>query len=139
MLKGIFKLRPTFPRYTVTYDSDIILSYIDSLPPNNILLLEMLTKKLVTLLCLLSGQRSQFMGALDWKFSHYPHGKFTFAVPKIIKTTRQSKHLQPLEYVNYSANKKLCIVEYLLEYKELEYFSNYIINTKPEEKTDLNK
>ena len=30
LLKGIFKLRPSFPRYTVIYDPDIILEYIDT-------------------------------------------------------------------------------------------------------------
>ena len=56
MLKGIFKLRPTFPKYTVIYHLDIILKYLDTLPNNSSLLMEDLTKKLCTLLCLLSGQ-----------------------------------------------------------------------------------
>ena len=50
MLKEIFKLRPTFPKYTVIYDPDIILTYVDTLPNNSALLLEDLTKKLWRLL-----------------------------------------------------------------------------------------
>ena len=38
MLKGIFKLRPTFPKYTC--DPGIILMYMDMLPNNSSLLLE---------------------------------------------------------------------------------------------------
>ena len=34
MLKGIFKQRPTFPKYTVVYNPDIILTYMDTLSNN---------------------------------------------------------------------------------------------------------
>ena len=44
MIKGSFKLRPSLPKYVTTYDPDIMLRYIDSLPHDNFLLLELLTK-----------------------------------------------------------------------------------------------
>ena len=66
MLKGILKPWPTFPKYTVIYDSDIILTYMGKLPNNSSLLLEDLTKKLCTL-CLLSSQRCQTIASLDLK------------------------------------------------------------------------
>ena len=34
LLKGVFRLRPTLPKYTVTYDPDIVLTYMNSLPKN---------------------------------------------------------------------------------------------------------
>ena len=43
MIKGRFKLRPSLPKYVTTYDPDIILRYIDSLPHDKFLLLELLT------------------------------------------------------------------------------------------------
>ena len=52
MLRGIFKLRPSFPKHVVTYDPNIVLKYMDSLPTNKDLSLELLTKKL----SFLSGQ-----------------------------------------------------------------------------------
>ena len=58
MIKGIFKFPPSLPKYIVTYDPDIILQYMDSLPANYLLSMDLLTKKLCFLLCLLSGQRS---------------------------------------------------------------------------------
>ena len=79
MLKEIFKLRLTFPKYTVIYDPDIILPYMDALPTNTSLLLEDLTKMLCTLLSLLSGQRCQTIASLDLKFSDQSSGNFTFA------------------------------------------------------------
>ena len=58
-LKGIFRERPQLPRYVQIYDPNIILEYANSLPANHELLLEQLSKKLATLLMLLSGQRGQ--------------------------------------------------------------------------------
>ena len=40
MLKGIFKLSPTFPKKAVMYDPGIILTYMDTLPNNSSLVLE---------------------------------------------------------------------------------------------------
>ena len=45
MIKRIFKLRPSLPKYVVTYDPDIILQYMDSLPANNLLSMDLLSIK----------------------------------------------------------------------------------------------
>ena len=58
MLRGIFKLRPSLPKHVVTYDPNIVLKYMGSFSINKDLSLELLTKKLCTLLCFFSGQRS---------------------------------------------------------------------------------
>ena len=34
LVKGIFKLRPSLPKYVATYDSEIILSFINQLLTN---------------------------------------------------------------------------------------------------------
>ena len=63
MIKGIFKLRLSLLKYVTTYDPDIILRYIDSLTHDKFLLLELSTKMLCTLLCLISGQHVQSLQA----------------------------------------------------------------------------
>ena len=78
MLRGIFKLRPSLPKHLVTYDPNIVFKYMDSLPTNKDLLLELLTKKLCALLCFLSGQRSQWIGKLKIDKSILSHGTCTF-------------------------------------------------------------
>ena len=70
LLKGIFKERPTLPRYTVTYDVNKVFLYMKSLPPVCELNLETITKCLATLLCLLTGQRSQTLAALSLQYMH---------------------------------------------------------------------
>ena len=64
MIRGICKVRLSIGRYVVTYDPDVLLRYIRSLPRSKEVMLEMLTKKLCTLLCLFSEQRSQPLQAL---------------------------------------------------------------------------
>ena len=64
MIKGMFNLRPSLTKYVTTYDRDIIRRYKDSLTNDKFLLLELSTKKLFTLLCLLCGQRVQSLQAL---------------------------------------------------------------------------
>ena len=64
MIIGMFKLSPSLPKYVVTYDLDSILQYMDSLPANNVLSINLLAEKVCTLLCLLSGQRSQTISSL---------------------------------------------------------------------------
>ena len=49
ILRGIFKLRPSFPKHVVTYDNNIVLKYMDSLPIYKDLSLELLPNKLCTL------------------------------------------------------------------------------------------
>ena len=91
MLKERFRLRPTFPKYTVIYDPYIILRYMDMLPNNSSLLLEEL-KKLCTLLCLLSKQRCQVMASLDLNISVDSSEKFTYTINKVMNTAKSGKH-----------------------------------------------
>ena len=56
-MKGISRLRPAQPRYADTWDPQLLLSYLDSLPTD--LDLPLLSQKLVTLLALITGGRIQ--------------------------------------------------------------------------------
>ena len=50
MLKGIFRNHPALPRYMVTYDPDLALNLLKSLPSWNNITLKWLTSKNVTIL-----------------------------------------------------------------------------------------
>ena len=116
-LRGIYKLRPSFPRYLVIYDANIVLDYMRSLPSNKDLLLEVLTKKLVTLLCLLSGSRAQMVPALDLHHMLVdPSGRYVFNIRQLIKTSKPGRHIAPLEFWSFPHEKKLCVVDCLDEY-----------------------
>ena len=116
VLKGIFRERPKIPKRLVNYDTNIVIRYIGNLPCNNKLLLEELTLKLTTFLCILSGQRSQSIGALFPKHMHKSETTFTFYIPKIIKTTTPRFHQEPLEFEAFPQERKLCVHTWLSDY-----------------------
>ena len=117
MMKGIFKLRPSLPKYTVTYDPDVILKYMDHLPKNEQLNLEVLTKKLATLLCLLRGQRPQSIQKAHFDYASFQNGRCEFYIPKVLKTSRLGRHQEPLKFTKFPENPKICIIACIEEYK----------------------
>ena len=58
ILKGIFKERLSLPRYTVTFDVKTVFECIKEIACSDNTSLEICTKTLATIMCLLSGQRS---------------------------------------------------------------------------------
>ena len=114
----MFKLRPSLPKHTVIYDADIVLRYMTTLPPNSHLMLEEITKKLVTLLCLLSGQRAQSVASLYTNFMHRSESTYTFYIPKILKTTTPVFHQEPLEFQRFTGDSKLCPYDCLDLYRQ---------------------
>ena len=61
-MKGIFELRPTFPKYHMIWDARKVINYFGNLPVMSNLTLKELSLKLAMLLCLVSGgQRMQTM------------------------------------------------------------------------------
>ena len=88
LLKGIFKETPSLPKYTVTYDVKQIFDYFKSLGDIGSQPLEMISKCTATLLCLLSGQRSQTMGALSLDFMFFDNTRESFYIPTLLKQSR---------------------------------------------------
>ena len=64
-MKGVFETRPSLPRYSETWDANVVLDYIAGLSQPEDQDLKMLTYKTVMLLALLTGQRRQTLHALD--------------------------------------------------------------------------
>ena len=116
LLRGAFKVRPSFPKNVVTWDPHIVLEWMVKLGRNEELLMADLTGKLCTLLCLLSGQRAQVVPALDTQFMLAEKSRYIFDVRKILKPTKPSKHIPPLEFFVFPEEEKLCIVKCLDEY-----------------------
>ena len=116
IMKGMFRVRPRIPRRVVTYDTNKIIAFLQTWPDNDQLMLEFLTKKLATLLCILSGQRSQSIGSLFMEHMHQDESMFTFFIPKMLKTTTPTFHQEPLEFVAFPLIPRCCIYRCLQEY-----------------------
>ena len=113
MIKGIFKLHPSLPKYILTYEPDIILQihYLQT----SYYPWMFFTKKLCTLLSLLSGQPRKTISSLNVDRSVLAHGTYTFYIDTIQKTTRPGEHQPPLVFQSFKPNENLCIINCLKE------------------------
>ena len=102
LLRGIFKQRPSLPHYTVTYDVVKVLQYISN----------SYSKKLETLIPILSGKRSQPMSLLNTNYMHIDETYCIFYIASLLKTTRPRFHQCPLEFSAIT-----CIKRHLLKTK----------------------
>lgn len=116
LLRGMFKRRPSLPKYTMTFDVDIVFRYITSLPSLEKESQKMISCRLATLLALLSGQRSQTIAALSIDSMHIEANKCIFMINKLLKQSRPGYHQQPLEFIAFASDSNLCVVKTLMEY-----------------------
>ena len=68
LLKGMFHIRPPEPRYSFTWDGNVLLTFLESWFPLSVLELKQLTLKTAALVALVSAQRSQTLSALSIDF-----------------------------------------------------------------------
>lgn len=117
VLRGVFRERPALPRYTTTYDVDIVLNYLKSL--GTTVTLQDLTLRLATLTCILSGQRSQTLGYLSLSSMYIDDNKCVFVVTELLKQTRPGHHQEPLEFCAFADDPAICVVANLKAYLEV--------------------
>lgn len=87
-LKGVFNSRPAAPRYSSTWDVNIVLSYLGSLPDNTSLPLTLLTYKLAMLKALSNADRCSDLAALDLGFRSFQANGVKFIIPGLTKTRK---------------------------------------------------
>ncbi|XP_055955526.1 uncharacterized protein LOC130010303 [Patella vulgata] len=114
-LKGVFEQRPALPRYNHVWNVETVLNFLEKLSPLVSLTLSQLTIKLVTLLCLLSGQRCQSLHSLNMNdFIWEPEG-VTIPITSVIKQSKPNR-AQPVLVLPLYSNENLCVVRTLNEY-----------------------
>jgi hypothetical protein len=67
--------------------------------------LSMLTKKLTTLLALLTAQCCQTLSSLDLDFMQEIDNEIIFTIREKLKTTKAGKHLPPIKILSYCTLK----------------------------------
>ena len=120
-MKGVFesKLVSSLPRYTETWDVNIVICYLTSLGPPAELKLKVLMHKVVMLLALLSGQRRQTLHALDINHIKLTADQCVFTINTLLKTSRVSHHQTPIKLLSFNSDISLCVVKHLFEYIHL--------------------
>ena len=82
LLKGVYNLRPPQPRYTATWDVDIVVRFFQALGDNGILPLKILSQKLALLMALVDASRVSELQALDLRYRLYrPEGWCSVCLP----------------------------------------------------------
>lgn len=121
-VKGVFNKRPPKPRYTFTWDVNVVLEHIKMLGLNKLLTLKQLTQKVCMLLLLCIGQRAntiinfdtEYMDLQESKVIFYPNNLLKHSTPVNIKDDyfvfekfEKDMLLCPLEAINeYQSRRK---------------------------------
>ena len=116
-MKGVFELRPTFPKYHMIWDVSKVFNYFRNLPVMSNLTLKELSLNLAMLLCLVSGgQRMQTIHLIDLKDIKYVGEQVFVSIMQKIKQSKPGNHIYPLSFKTYPKDTKLCVVAHLKRY-----------------------
>jgi len=115
LLKGALNTRPPKPRYTHTWNVDIMVKYIVSLGKNSSLALTVISMKLVTLFALTCPERISAFSTLDLRrCSVHPEGaSFRLSTPR--KSGSADKPAEAF-FARFDQDTKLCPVECFRHY-----------------------
>lgn len=113
--KGIFKIKPTFPRYDFTWDPTPVLSYLENLH-NDLLNLEQLSKKLVMLLALATGQRTQTLSLIKISNIKTFNDRIIIKITNLIKTSAIGKAQPVLNLPFFRPRPGVCPASVLQKY-----------------------
>ncbi|CAG9134391.1 unnamed protein product [Plutella xylostella] len=128
LIKGVFRSRPSLPKYANTWDPQIVLSHISKWTPHTELSLEKLTKKLVTLLALCTAHRVQTFSLIKLSNIIISDSGVKINIVDLIKTSGPGRD-QPVLYLPYfNDNLDICpattLVDYISFTKELRSTSS---------------
>lgn len=114
--KGAGNLKPSRPRYDHVWDPEPVIVKLKTFYPHEKLSLEHLTKKLLLLLALGSGQRCQTMSLLKVSEISFNRDILLIRVPDRIKTSAPGRSQPLLQFSRFTNNETLCIFSILSYY-----------------------
>lgn len=115
-LKGAFKLKPTFPRYSVTWNPNIVLEHLAKQYPNDSLSLEKITRKCVVLLALATGQRTQTLSLIKLPNISTYDERIIIAITDLIKTSGAGRAQPVLDLPFFYNNPSICPAATVMSY-----------------------
>ena len=125
----MFKERPTFPRYTVTYDVKYVLDYVKKCSISSETSLKLTSKVLATMMCLFSGQKSKTLVSLSIDCIYLNNSGCVLYISKLFQTPRPKSHLQPTEFKAYPHNVSLCVVALIKLYLDKAAAPRHDVNS----------
>lgn len=119
LFKGFYKLRPSLPKYKLTWDTSVVLDFLANLYPNHELTLEQLTKKTVTLLALTTAHRVQTLSLIKIQQILRYSNMIRIKITDMIKTSRPGVHQPCLNIPFYEIKPEICPAGTLLSYLDI--------------------
>lgn len=116
MFKGIYNLKPSLPKYDLVWDPQIILDHFSEKQDNEFLSLKDLSKKLITLLAIITSHRVQTYSLIKRENIEVKPQKIVIKIPDRIKTSGPNKSQPVLFLPFYEANCKVCAASTLVFY-----------------------
>ena len=116
LLAGVFNSNPPQPRYTSTWDVNVVVNYLKTLQPNLTLSLKFFTLKTVMLMALSRPSRSADLSLLSMK--HYrvnPEG-LHFTPTGLTKQSRAGKVTSEMRFNRFTEDESICPVVTGLHY-----------------------
>lgn len=114
--KGVFRLRPSLPKYNHTWDTNIVLEHLSEWYPNDTLSFFKLSMKTVTLLALTTAHRLQTLSYIKLNNIEQSAERLIIKIPDHIKTSRPGSK-QPLLVLPFFLEKiNICPATTLLAY-----------------------
>ena len=134
-MKGVFQLKPSFPKTGFTWDVKVVLKYLDTMP-NHKLTLRLLSVKLAVLLALTTGQRCQTLKAININNMELDRDKVKIRVGELLKQSKPQRHLNEIYIEKFEQNSNICVINvlelYLKKTERLRTDANlFIITQKP--------
>lgn len=108
-MKGVYRLRPSLPRYNITWDPAIVLEHLALKWPHESLSLETLSKKTITLLALVTAHRVQtFLLIRTINISIYNRNEIIIKIPDLIKTSGPHSFQPVLKLPYFNERPEIC-------------------------------
>lgn len=117
-LRGVFKIKPNFPKYNTTWNPNLVLDHLSKLYPNENLSIKEISKKIVTLLALSTGQRMQTLSLITVKDINVTDTYVIIKINEIIKTSAPNRQNPQLIIPFFNNKKSICPATTLISYME---------------------
>ena len=109
-MTGLCNQKPSLPRYSETWDPQIVLNRLTTLAAIDVMSLKQIILKLVMFMALLSAQRIQTLQSLSLEGTSTLPGKYVFPISSVLKQTTakggQNRHLVPITFHTVTPSTK---------------------------------
>lgn len=115
-MKGVFKQRPTKPKYVTTWDVTPVLNYLEKQHPITRLDLKVASQKLATLLALTTAQRLQTLALIKIDNTSVADSNISIKITEYIKTSRPGSFQPDVVLPFFKDRPGLCVASVVLDF-----------------------